>query len=164
MVKYAESPSASVEVSIAAAPAVVWPLLCDIELPAQFSEEFQRAEWTSDGPAVGATFQGYNKHPAVGEWDVTCTVTVFEPEQSFGWRVGDEGTPAAQWRVDLSEADGGSHLRFSATMGPGPSGLTPAIERMPDREDEIVDSRLGEWTANMQRTVDGIAGLAEAAS
>jgi len=54
-----------------------------------------------------------------------------------------------------------TRLWFHSTMGPGPSGLTPAIEAKPDREDDIVVNRLKDWAANMARTVEGIKGLAE---
>lgn len=163
MVKYADGPATSVEVHISAPASVVWPFLCDINVPGRFSAEFVRAEWLDDGPAIGATFRGYNRHEVVGEWSVVCTVTAMEPERAFEWTVGDVDFKAARWRFDLEPAgDDGATLRFSAEMGPGPSGLTPAIERMPDREDDIVARRLGEWTANMQRTIDGIKELAEA--
>ena len=56
----------------------------------------------------------------------------------------------------------GTVLSFSAEMGPGPSGLTPMIVKMPDKEEQIVAIRLADWTANMQRTVEGIKALAEA--
>jgi hypothetical protein len=161
MVKYADGPTARVEVAIEAPTDVVWPLLCDINLPGSFSREFQRAEWIDAGPALGATFRGYNRHEAVGEWDVVCTVTAMEPERVFEWTVGDVEFKVARWRFDVEPAGTGSLLHFSAAMGPGPSGLTPVIERMPDREEDIVAGRLGEWTANMQRTVDGIRDLAE---
>jgi len=165
MVKYADGPSTSVEVGIEAPPSLVWPLLCDINLPGRFSEEFVRGEWIDDGPAVGATFRGHNRHEVVGEWSVVCTVTAMEPERVFEWTVGDVDFKAARWRFDLEPAgEQASRLRFSAEMGPAPSGLTPAIERMPDREEDIVARRLGEWTANMQRTVDGITELAEQTS
>lgn len=97
----------------------------------------------------------------VGEWNVVCTVTSFETERVFEWTVGDVENRAARWRFDLRPAGDGTVLRFRAEMGPGPSGLTPAIQRMPDREEDIVARRLGEWTANMQRTVEGIKELAE---
>ncbi len=164
MVKYADGPASSVEVHVDAPASVVWPLLCDINLPGRFSKEFERAEWLDDGPAVGATFRGHNRHARVGVWSVVCTVTAMEPERVFEWTVGDVDFKAARWRFDLAAGGGGSTLRFSAEMGPGPSGLTPAIERMPDREEDIVARRLDEWTANMQRTIDGIKELAEAAA
>ena len=47
-------------------------------------------------------------------------------------------------------------------MGLGPSGLTPAIEAMPEREEEIVARRLGEWEANMTATIEGVKAIAEA--
>ncbi len=170
MVKYADSPTTHVEVHIDAPPAAVWPILCDVNMPAAFSEEFQKGEWIDDGAALGATFRGYNKHDLVGEWNVVCTITDFEPEQTFEWSVGLDQDRAARWRYDLSpgspgspgSADGsGSTLRFSAEMGPGPSGLTPAIEAMPDREEDIVAVRLEEWRGNMILTTNGIKSLAE---
>ena len=162
MVRYADGPSAEVEVDIAAPADAVWPLLCDINVPASFSPEFQRAEWLDDGPALGATFRGHNRHPAVGEWSVLCTVTAFDPGRVFEWTVGDVADKVARWRFDLDAADPGScHLRFSAEMGPGPSGLTPSIARMPEREEEIVARRLAEWTDNMRATAQGVRDLAE---
>lgn len=164
MVKYADSPTAQVEIEIDAPPAVVWPLVSDISLPARFSEEFQGAEWIDDGPALDATFRGRNRHPVVGEWSVLCTVTDFEPQRVFEWTVGDLDDRAARWRFEIEEQGSGCLLRFRAVMGPGPSGLTPAIQQMPDREEDIVARRIGEWSANMQRTVEGIAALAEDAT
>lgn len=165
MVKYADGPTTNVEVHIGAPASIVWPLLCDINLPGRFSDEFVRAEWLDDGPKVGATFRGHNRHAVVGEWSAICTVTAMENERVFEWTVGDVDFKAARWRFDLEPAgDDGSTLRFSAEMGPAPSGLTLAIERRPDREDDIVARRLGEWAANMQRTIDGIKDLAETAA
>lgn len=161
MVKYADGPTTEVEIRVDAPPATVWPFLCDINVPGSFSTEFQRAEWIDEGPALGATFRGYNRHEVVGEWNVVCTVTAMETERSFEWTVGDVELKAAKWRFDLEPDGDGSKLRFSAEMGPGPSGLTPAIERMPDREDDIVARRLSEWSDNMMRTIEGIKALAE---
>jgi hypothetical protein len=57
----------------------------------------------------------------------------------------------------------GTRLRYSMSMGPGPSGISIAIEAMPDKEPRILLRRLGEHHANMTRTVEGIASLAAAA-
>ena len=46
-------------------------------------------------------------------------------------------------------------------MGPGSSGTSTAIERMPDKEERIVLRRIREMRLNMQQTVDGIRHLAE---
>jgi hypothetical protein len=162
MVRYADSPATDVSVQIAASAAVVWSLLSDINLPAQFSEEFVRAEWIDPGPEMGATFRGYNQHPVAGEWSALCTITGLESERVFEWTVGDPSNKVARWRFDVTPNGDGVTLRFSAEMGPAPSGLTPAIEKHPDREEAIVAGRLADWTTNMQRTVDGIKDLAEA--
>jgi hypothetical protein len=47
-------------------------------------------------------------------------------------------------------------LRYTLRLGPGPSGITEAIERMPDKEPRILHRRVEEHRANMQRVVDGI--------
>ena len=161
MVKYADAPQASVEVGIDAPPDAVWALVTDISLPAQFSPEFQGADWIDDGPALGATFHGHNKHQFVGEWTTTSTVTAYDEGSVFEWTVGDVENKTARWRFDLAPDGDGTTLRFSAEMGPGPSGLTMAIQQMPDREEEIVANRVAEWTGNMTATLDGIKGLAE---
>lgn len=163
MVRYADGPTAIVERVVNAPSTVLWELVTDISLPARFSTEFQGAEWLDEGPAAGARFRGHNSHEVVGDWSVVCTVTALEHERTFEWTVGPLDDRAACWRFDLEPSDDGVVLRFTAVMGPGPSGLTPAIEAMPEKEEAIVQRRLREWTTNMQRTVDGIAALAETA-
>jgi len=161
MVRYADSPTAEVTVAINADPLTVWSLVTDINLPARFSDEFVGAEWLEPGPALGATFRGRNQHQAVGEWSAMCTITACDEERAFEWTVGEVNHKVARWRFDLEPDNDGVTLRFRAEMGPAPSGLTPAIERNPDQEEAIVAGRLSAWTANMQRTVDGIKELAE---
>jgi hypothetical protein len=48
-------------------------------------------------------------------------------------------------------------------MGPGRGGLNYAIERMPDKEERIVDRRMKEHRLNMERVVAGVKELAESA-
>jgi hypothetical protein len=52
-------------------------------------------------------------------------------------------------------------LRQWMRMGPAPSGLTPAIEAMPDKEERIIARRLDEHRFNMLATIQGIKDLAE---
>ena len=84
-----------------------------------------------------------------------------EPERVFGWVVGDPAHPSAAWRFILEPAGAGTLLRQWMRMGPAPSGLTPAIEAHPDKEERIVARRLAEHRANMQRTIEGIKQVAE---
>jgi uncharacterized protein YndB with AHSA1/START domain len=161
--RYADGPSVEVEVHIAAPPARVWMLVSDIDLPARFSEEFQGAEWLDDaaGPAAGARFRGTNRHPAIGEWQTTCTLVGYEPERVFAWAVQDPDNPSASWRFELDGDGDATRLRYSCVLGPGPSGLSYAIEQRPDKEERIIERRQDEHRANMQRVVDGIKALAE---
>ncbi|MEM9201799.1 MAG: SRPBCC family protein [Actinomycetota bacterium] len=164
--KYAEQPGVGVSVLVDASPTAMWELVSDVTVPPSFDNECVRTEWEDapDGPALGATFRGYNRHPGLGwEWDVECRVTRFDEGREFGWRVTSDGGGAAEWWFTVEPVgDGGSRLWFHATMGPGFSGLSPAIEQMPDQEAQIVANRLGEWTTNMTTTIEGIKALAEA--
>lgn len=163
MVRYADGPTETVEVDIAAPISEVWALVTDLDLPAGFSDEFQGADWLdgAEGPALGARFRGHNRHRAIGEWTTVCTVTAFEPRRVFGWDVGEIDAPAASWRFELEPRASGTLLRQWARMGPGPSRLTPAIAARPDREEQIVARRREEWRRNMTATVEGIKDLAE---
>ena len=89
-------------------------------------------------------------------------VVADEPDRTFAWVVGPPEEPSAQWRFTVEAVDGGTVLRQWMRMGPAPSGLTPAIEAMPDKEERIIARRLEEHRANMQATVDGIRDVAEA--
>ena len=163
MVRYADSPTARAEVHVAAPPDVVWPLVTDIRLPARFSTELTGAEWAEGtaGPCTGARFTGHSHHPAVGAWQTTCTVVTCEEPRAFAWVVEDPDHPSARWGFELESDGDGTRLRQWAVLGPGPSGLTPAIEAMPDKEERVVARRLSEHEANMHRCLDGIKELAE---
>jgi hypothetical protein len=163
--KYAEGPTAEAVVEVDAPPAVVWALATDVNLPARFSTEFQGGEWEggATGPALGARFTGRNAHPAIGEWETHPLVVECDVDRAFAYVIGDPDLPSATWKFELEPLDDGARtrLRFSARMGPGSSGLTPAIEARPDKEERIVARRLEEWTRNMEATVAGIKELAE---
>ena len=165
--KYADCPTASVSIDVAAPPAVVWTLVSDIGLSSRFSTEVSGAGWLdgADGPALGARFVGHSAHDAIGEWSTTCIVTAFEPEHVFEWSViGRDNDVSSIWRYTISDADGASvHLEFWFQMGPGRGGLNFAIERMPDKEERIVARRMEEHRLNMERVVAGIKELAERA-
>lgn len=160
--KYADGPTAEVEIVINAPVETVWNLVTDVNLPAQFSSEFQGAEWIDDdGPRVGARFVGRNRHEATGEWDTTSIIDRYEPMRVFGWSVTDVDNPSARWWFELEPDDGSVRLRQGGRMGPAPSGLSVAISAMPDKEERIVARRLEEWERNMRATLEGIKQLAE---
>jgi uncharacterized protein YndB with AHSA1/START domain len=161
--RFADTPTIEVEIHVEAPPGQVWPVVADIAMPARFSAELQEATWLDGvgGAAPGARFKGRNLHPARGEWETTSTVVACEPGRVFAWAVGDPDQPSALWRFELEPAGTGTLLRQWAQMGPGPSGVTMLIEKMPDKEEAIIERRLGEWRQNMAATIEGVKGLAE---
>ena len=161
---FADGAGVTVEVDIDAKAADIWPLVSDINLPARFSDEFQGADWIDDEPAIGARFSGRNKRDDLGEYEVICTLVDYEPERVFAWHTRDPDNPAAQWRFEIEPLLGGTRLRFSMVLGPGPSGLTVVIEAMPDKESAIIANRQKGQAANMRRTIEGIRDLAEVAT
>ena len=170
MVRFADGPTAEVDVFVAAPPERVWPLVSEINTPSQFDTELQKAVWLEveglDGPppCTGARFTGHNFHSARGEWQTVNVIVACEPNRVFSWSVGDDPSfPAATWRYELQPEGDGTRLRYLARMGPGPSGLTTVIERMPDKEEKILARRLEEWVTNMTATLNGITELAEGA-
>lgn len=154
----ADGPGTVVEVDIKAKAADVWEVITDLGLSARFSEESLGASWADgfDGPALGAEFVGRNKHRAIGEWEVPCYVHRFVEGKEFGWVTSDPDNPGAQWLFDIAPIAGSIRLRYSLTLGPGPSGISAAIANMPEREPDILRRRVKEHRANMQRVLDGI--------
>ena len=161
--RYADGPTAETDVFVAAPPGHVWPLVAEIMTPARVGTELQEATWldADAAPCLGARFMGRNYHPARGEWETTSTIVDFVPDRRFGWAVGDPDQPSARWRLELAPEGDGTRLRYWAQMGPGPSGMTTVIERMPDKEEAIIARRLQEWEKNMAATINGIKRMAE---
>ncbi len=162
----ADGPGCVAEADIKASPEIVWQFVTDINFGSDHSPEFTGARWAdgAGGPSLGAKFFGSNKHDAIGEWEVPCFVNQFEPERRFGWITSDVDNPGAQWWFELDRIAGATRLRYRLILGPGPSGLTAAIERMPDKEARIIAGRIGEHRANMQSVVDAIKVAAEDAT
>lgn len=161
--RYADGPSTSASTEIAAPPSTVWALVRDIDLPARFSPEFQGADWLdgAEEATVGARFVGRNHHAAIGGWETTSTIVVHEPEREIAYEVDGDGGPAARWSFTLEPIDGGTRLTQSMRMGPGRSGINPAIDAMPDKESKILHRRLGEHHRSIEATLAGIKALAE---
>ena len=106
-----EGPGVTVEIDVNAPPERVWALVSDISISAQFSEEFQGAVWAEsfDGPALGAQFIGTNKHPKIGEWQTTSTITeLVENSVSVG--------RLEQLRPTQQLVGGGKLMSYTATV------------------------------------------------
>ena len=169
--RLADGPGVVVETDIAATRSAVWRFVTDIGFGARFSDEFVGARWvdTADSPddelpaapRVGARFIGTNTRADMGTWDVECFVDRCKPRREFGWVTSDPERPGAQWCFALESIAGGTRLRYRVVLGPGPSGLTQAISRAPDREARIIAGRLDGLRTNMERVLAGIKAAAE---
>ncbi len=160
---FADGAGTVVEVDIKAPAKAVWPIVSDINFGADHSEEFVGARWAEPDvePQVGSKFIGSNVHEMIGEWDVDCFVSHYEENTSFGWVTSDPDNPGARWRFDLESIAGATRLRYSLVIGPGPSGITAAINSMPDKEAAVVIQRVGQHRANMALVVDAIKAAVE---
>jgi len=161
--RYADKPTVEVSTWIDAPSARVWELASDVELMPSMSDELQSTEWVegSTGPAVGARFIGRSRHDALGEWATTSYIIECDPLRAFAWAVGDPDDPSAIWRFRLEQRDGGTQLSEWMQLGPAPSGLSFAIDQMPEKEQKIVFVRMREFERNMTVTLDHIKKLAE---
>jgi uncharacterized membrane protein len=161
--RYADNPTVQVQTWIGASPRRVWELVSDIELMPTMSQELQSVEWLDGAsePAVGAKFIGRSKHESLGEWATTSHVIECEPERVFAWAVEDPANPTAIWRFRLEPKNGGTELSEWMQMGPARSGLSFAIDRMPEKEQKIVFVRMREFERNMAATLAHIKKLAE---
>jgi Polyketide cyclase / dehydrase and lipid transport len=160
--RHADQPSVEVEVYVQAPAERIWPLLTDLDVLVSLSDELQAAEWENEGgAAVGRSFVGTNRNKYFGEWQTTSTVIECDEPRAFAWAVGDVDQPNTTWRFTVRSQGAGSLLSQWMRLGIGPSGLTVAIERMPDKEERIVERRLDEFRAAMRANLDAIKELAE---
>ncbi|WP_448318113.1 SRPBCC family protein [Streptomyces sp. CO7] len=174
--RYSDGPATEREIHIAAEPARVWAVVADIEEMSKGSPELKRTEWLdgATGPAVGARYIGHNEHPIAGAGRTLAHITEFEPERRLTWAVldvdGRFGDPAqalekrmATWSFSLTPVDGGTLLRESTVIGPGPSGVTRVIAKMPEKEEAVIDYRLREMGEGMEATLRAVKETAEKA-
>ena len=159
--KFADGPKVEVETFVDASPEHVWEFAVDLTRMGEWSSENTGGEWVDGAaPALGARFRGRNRRDDF-QWETISVVSRFDPPRVFEWTVGDPDNPSATWRYELAPENGGTRLRQKARIGPGPSGLTTAIDRMPDKEERIVERRCEELHRNMTATVEGIKALVE---
>lgn len=153
-------PGVVAETDVAVSPNDLWPLISDITMSSQFSEEVTGVEWDSDQRGLGATFTGHNKMGDF-EWSVQCHVTDYIEGRVFEWGSADPDDPGARWRLEIEPLGPNSRLRFTAIIGPNNNGTATRAQSDPEREAERLNGRREMILANMQRTIAGIKSLAE---
>jgi len=154
--RLSDQPAVAVETTIKADASRIYDLMSDLDVMSGFGTEFTAGEWSSGRPGtVGSTFLGRQRLGDL-EWETTSTVTVAKPAKTFAWRVGDKDDFTAEWTVGLRSVPGGTEVQYGFVHGPGPSGLRTRIDAAPERESEIIESRLAILQENMVKTLEGI--------
>ncbi len=155
-------PEGSVSCDIDVSPEQLWPLISDITIPAQFSDELQQAEWLEGAtPAVGSRFLGRNASPQGYNWETTPVVTACDEPTIFEWTIGEPDQPMAIWSFEVAPAPHGATLTHRVIFGPGSGPLRSAVEKDPERAEAIVSGRIAQMRDSMQRVIDGIKTLAQ---
>jgi hypothetical protein len=149
--RYRDHPTVQVEERISGDPSLIWEAVTDIELPVGVSAELQSVEWLDGATevAVGSRFRGNNANSDLGEWSTESTVIEVEPGARWVWQVNSGDDVMATWGFEVDPGRDAVTVRQWARRGPDPSGLSIAIERMPDKEGRIVSRRLEQWRTNM---------------
>jgi ligand-binding SRPBCC domain-containing protein len=160
---YADTPTVGAETFIEAPPDRVWAYVSDIHLMPTLSTELQEVEWLdgATSPQLGRRFAGRSAHAALGSWETVSTVVECEEPWRFAWAVGDPERPSAIWRFTLRPEGTGTVLEQWAQLGPARSGLSFAIDAMPDKEQKIVFVRLREFETGIKANLAAIKKLAE---
>lgn len=164
-VRYRDCPTVEVSEKLAVDPATAWTAVTDIALPMTTSPELKAVRWLdgATGPAVGARFEGDNANEHLGEWTTTCTVVEVDAPRRWVWDVGAPGAETwSTWGFEVDPARDGCVVRQWFRLGPGRSGLSIALDAMPDREGRIIEVRLAEHRASMAATLVALKETLEA--
>ncbi|MCX4097988.1 SRPBCC family protein [Nocardia sp. alder85J] len=164
--RYADTPTVAAETYIEAPPERVWERVSDIGLMPTLSAELQEVRWLdgAEAPRVGGRFVGRSAHEALGSWETTSTIVDYRAPQCFAWAVGDPEHPSSVWRFTLRPEGTGTVLEQWMQMGPARSGLSFAIDAMPEKEEKIVFVRLREFERGIESNLAGIKRLLEQGS
>jgi hypothetical protein len=101
----------SSQISIDAAPEVVYALVADVTRTGEWSPECVRCRWLNGATAaaVGAQYRGHSRN-GWRRWSTTSTIRVAQPGVELAWDVTYLGRPVARWAYRLSPAEGGGTL------------------------------------------------------
>ena len=160
--RWDDLPHGEVEIVINASAEKVWDIVTNLDLWGSWSPEFQGGEWGPEGPVVGGSFVGHNKQ-GDRQWSTTSIIRAAERGKVFAWEVQNPGgLPVSTWRIEISPEGDSVRVKHSSQLGPGQSGLTRAIEKYPERADEIKAGRAAYVEEGMEAVLAGLKTAAEA--
>jgi uncharacterized protein YndB with AHSA1/START domain len=93
---------------IAATPEDVYAAITDVTRMGEWSEECHTCEWHDgvDGVAVGATFDGHNRH-GENEWTTQARVIEADPGRSFAFECSMMDFHYATWGYRIEPTESG---------------------------------------------------------
>lgn len=161
--RHRDQPTVQVEERVAADPDAIWAAVTDITLPVRHSPELQSVAWVdgAESVEVGARFRGVNRNDNMGEWTTECVVTEVEPGRRWVWDVVRPEGVLATWGFEVDPGREAVTVRQWARMGLAPSGITMAIESMPEKEARIVSGRMAMWREAMAANLAGLKAQVE---
>lgn len=109
---------------IAASPDEVYAAISDVTRMGEWSEECFACEWLegSDGPAVGATFDGHNRN-GDREWTTQGKVIEATPGHAFAFECSMRGVHYSTWGYRIEPTEGGCRVTEWADDLRSPSAL-----------------------------------------
>jgi len=93
---------------IPAPPEAVYAAISDVTRMGEWSEECHSCEWHEgfDGPVVGATFDGHNRH-LDHEWTTQGKVIEADPGRAFAFECSSGGFHFSTWGYRIEPTQGG---------------------------------------------------------
>lgn len=151
---------------IEAPPERIYELVSDVTRMGEWSPECVGAQWApgSDGPAVGAVFNGTNSR-ATNEWTTPNTVIAATPGNEFAWVVGTADFRVCTWRYVFEPEGTGTRVTESFELGKEEVGFASTVLATPPAErDALVEARRAQLVADMEQTLARLKDAAEALS
>ena len=96
---------------IAAPPELVYAAISDVTRMGEWSEECRACEWHEDydGPVVGATFDGRNRH-GEHEWTTQARVIAADPGRAFAFECSMMEFHYSTWGYRIDPTESGSRV------------------------------------------------------
>ena len=154
------SPHARGQISINAAPDVVYRVVSDPVAMVRFAQEVYRVRWIdgATGPAPSARFKGTNKRGFI-RCSTKPEVVTADRGREFAFVTHSAG-PSTKWSYRFeTAAGGGTELVESFELLDDDSPLVTFVERHVMR----IEDRRADLEAGMQKTLGRIKAVAEGA-
>lgn len=150
--------SDKIEVSrdIAASPEAVYAAISDVTRMGEWSEECHACEWHDgfDGPAVGAVFDGHNRH-GDHEWTSQGKIIEADPGRAFAFECSMFDFHYATWGYRIEPTETGCRVtEWSEDLRPDSvlemSKQMSGVEDRPERNRQTMSGTLERLAAALE--------------